>query len=170
MNCRHIVLEFCRRDETAALARMSRDLIETGLGWSYRPERVARFLADPDAVTLVARVGSRVAGFAVMSFGDERAHLVLLAVVPEYRRHGIARRLVGWLVDSALTAGMASIHVELRADNDGAYAFYRALGFGEICRIPGYYRGRETALRMVRLLRQAGAAVAQWPPPAIGRP
>jgi len=36
-----------------------------------------------------------------------------------------------------------------------AYTFYRALGFSETIRVPGYYRGRESALRMIRMLRVA---------------
>ena len=50
---------------------------------------------------------------------------------------------------------MVSIHVELRADNSGAFAFYRALGFVETLRVPGYYSGRVTAIRMLRMLRAA---------------
>ena len=56
-------------------------------------------------------------------------------------------------MESAATAGVASIHVELRARNTGAHAFYRAIGFAETLRVPGYYSGRETAIRMIRMLR-----------------
>jgi ribosomal protein S18 acetylase RimI-like enzyme len=52
-----------------------------------------------------------------------------------------------------VTAGVESIHVELRAHNTAAYTFYRAIGFAETLRLPGYYSGRETAIRMLRLLR-----------------
>ena len=141
------------------LAAMSRDLIETGLGWRYRTLSVRQLIDDPEAVTLVARNGESLAGFGIMKFGDERAHLVLLAVRPLYQRRGIARRMIHWLVESATTAGMASVHVELRASNTGAHAFYRAIGFAETLRLPGYYSGRETAIRMLRMLRlPAGSA------------
>jgi ribosomal-protein-alanine N-acetyltransferase len=78
---------------------------------------------------------------------------MLLAVHPDFRRRGVARQIVQWLVTSAATAGVATIHVELRAGNAGAYALYRSLGFAETLRVPGYYAGRETAIRMLRLLR-----------------
>jgi ribosomal-protein-alanine N-acetyltransferase len=107
-------------------------------------------------VTLVARGRTCPLGFAIMRFGDERAHLILLAVQPAHQRHGVGRRLVDWLVQSALVAGMSSVHVELRAGNAPALAFYRSLGFAETFRVPGYYRGRETALRMIRMLRAPG--------------
>jgi ribosomal-protein-alanine N-acetyltransferase len=156
-----IELGFARVADAHALAAMSRDLIEAGLGWDYRADRIASYIRDTDAVVLVARdlargaaqAAPRVAGFAVMHFGDARAHLVLLAVLPAYRRRGVASRLLAWLTETAQVAGVMSIHVELRAGNHAARALYRTAGFAETLRIEGYYRGRETAVRMLRLLR-----------------
>jgi ribosomal-protein-alanine N-acetyltransferase len=152
-----IALGFARTADAPELALMSRDLIEAGLGWAYRADRMAQYIGDPDAVVLVARDRQLLAGFAVMRFGDTRAHLVLLAVALPYRRRGIALRMLAWLAESAQVAGIASLHVELRAGNAPARALYRAAGFGETLRIEGYYRGRETAVRMLRQLR-AGLA------------
>jgi len=160
MSTQDITLQFADRSDAAALASMSRDLIEAGLGWRYRSQSVRDLINDPETVTLVARNGEALAGFGIMKFGDERAHLVLLAVRPAFQRRGIARRVLQWLVESAATAGMVSIHVELRARNTSAYAFYRAIGFAETLRLPGYYSGRETAIRMLRLLRAPARAAS----------
>ena len=105
-----------------------------------------------------------------MQFGDERAHLVLLAVAPALRRRGIGRRMLAWLTESAQVAGVMSIHVELRAQNHAAHALYRTAGFAESLRIPGYYSGRETAVRMLRLLRspQGRMKALQKTRPAFG--
>src|SRR5687767_5997194 len=102
-----ITLGLARLRDAETIAVMSRDLIESGLGWEYRPERIAAFIVDRNAVTLVAHDGARCAGFAVMTFGVERAHLVLLAVHPRYRRRGVGARLLDWLLASARTAGIA---------------------------------------------------------------
>jgi ribosomal-protein-alanine N-acetyltransferase len=161
-----IDLRLARAADARAIALMARHYVETGLGWSYHPRRVGELIRDPETTALVARDGVRTVGFAIMSFGDERAHLVLLAVAPSHRRRGIARAMLAWLVGSAATAGMASIHVELRADNAAAYAMYEAAGFTETFRVPRYYRGRETAVRMLRVLRAPGVASAAWQPPA----
>jgi ribosomal-protein-alanine N-acetyltransferase len=160
-----ISLELARPSDAHAFALMSRDLIETGLGWTYRGERIAQLIRDPDIAALAARDGGQAIGFVVMRFGDHYAHLVLLAVRPSHRRRGIARRMLAWQVQSALTAGMMSIHVELRAANDAAFALYEAIGFTETFRIPGYYGGRETAVRMIRMLRTPGIVTAAWRPP-----
>lgn len=160
------VLGLASASDAYAIAAMSRDLIETGLGWEYRRERVARMIADPDTIALVARETPRVAGFALMSVAEDRAHVALLAVRPAHQRRGVARRMLAWLTASAETAGVATVHVELRAGNEPAYALYRACGFEETLRVPGYYRGREAAVRMLRVLRPLHAAMPAWQPPA----
>jgi ribosomal protein S18 acetylase RimI-like enzyme len=164
---RPVAIEMAQRGDARVIATMSRDLIEVGLGWSYPPDRVRRLIADRNSVALVARAGGGIAGFAIMEFGDERAHLVLLAVDPQHRRMGIGRRMMEWLLQSAAVAGVESVHLELRANNREAACFYAAIGFEATLRMPGYYRQREAALRMVRVLRAPGTAVAQWQPPSL---
>jgi ribosomal-protein-alanine N-acetyltransferase len=137
------------------IAEMSRDLIESGLGWSWTPAKVAREIRDRETLVLTARQAAKIIGFGIMSFGDEVAHLSLLAVRRELQRHGIGSAMFHWLKTSALTAGIATIRLELRAANRDARQFYRALGFEETGYAPGYYRGRETALRMRLNLRPA---------------
>jgi ribosomal-protein-alanine N-acetyltransferase len=169
MDARDIRIEFAAASDAQVLAMMSRDLIETGLGWAYRRERIERLIRHAETVALVARDGARVAGFAVMTFGDERAHLVLLAVGPSHHRRGIGRRMVDWLLESAATAGIATIHVELRAGNAPAFALYQAAGFRETLRVPGYYSGRETAVRMIRRMSAPSAPLRTWQPPTLDR-
>lgn len=105
-----------------------------------------------ETAVIVARDRRRLAGFAIMRFSDEHAHLHLLAVAPGYRGRGVGRELVSWLEACARTAGIFRINLELRAANDGARAFYTALGYAECGIAEGYYAGREDALRMRRNL------------------
>jgi [ribosomal protein S18]-alanine N-acetyltransferase len=164
MTAHAITVRLAGQRDAQAIALMSRDLVESGLGWKYDAARVLKAIRDPNTLTPVACEGGRIAGFGIMEFGDERAHLVLLAVRPTHRRTGIGRRLVDWLVESARTAGIASLHLELRAGNEAARGFYRAVGFDETIVVPGYYRGREAALRMIRVLRAAGPVPYTWRP------
>ena len=153
-----VILRPARAQEAQTLAEMSRELIEAGLGWRYTPSRVAALIGNRDTVALVAHDASRIQGFAIMQFGDERAHLTLLCVQPAQRLRSIGRRLIEWLVASAQVAGIASIQVELRADNLAALAFYRRLGFSETQLLPAYYNGQLSARRMMRQLRQDATA------------
>jgi [ribosomal protein S18]-alanine N-acetyltransferase len=134
------------------IAEMSRDMIEGGLTWAWTPARVMQFIANKDSSAVVIRRGGQIAAFALMHFGDETAHLNLLAVAPDYRRQGLGRQLVEWLCASALEAGVLHINLELRATNMGAQTFYATLGFERHSVKQGYYQGRESALRMSRRL------------------
>jgi ribosomal-protein-alanine N-acetyltransferase len=92
------------------------------------------------------------AAFAIMHFGDEVAHLNLLAVAPDHRRQGLGRQLMDWLTATAMEAGVFRINLELRTQNAQARAFYESLGFDQLGVVQGYYQGREAALRMSRRL------------------
>lgn len=154
----NVELALARLAEAQQIALMSRDLIEAGLGWRWTPARVTRQIRCPDTNVLVARSlfgrsRGRVIGFAIMHFRMEEAHLLLLAVHPAYRHGGIGRRLVEWQEKVARTAGIPTIHLEVRANNHAARAFYRALGYQEVQLVPRYYDGRESAVRMAHDLR-----------------
>ena len=172
-----VTIRIAEPGDARAIAEMSRDYIESGLGWRYDPAHILRAMRRRESVVLAASerptyvAGARpaIAGFSIMDFGDERAHLVLLAVQPLQRRRGIGRRMVDWLMESALAAGMASVHLELRADNEAARRFYRALGFSETVLMPRYYNGREAAMRMLRVLRAPGPLPLSWRPPVLGQ-
>ena len=150
-----VELELARLTDAAIIATMSRALIEVGLRWSWTPQRVAREIRDRNTNVLVARCGTRVAGFAIMRFGDTHAHLNLLAVDPRYRRRGLGRQMVEWLEATALVAGIGEIGLEVRASNPGAREFYRALGYAEIGMLQGYYCGVEAAVGMRRALYES---------------
>jgi ribosomal-protein-alanine N-acetyltransferase len=143
-----------RRGDAAPIAALSNALIEHGLEAAWTASRVARRIADPETVVLVARApAAALAGFAIMRFGDVGAHLDLLAVAAPLQRQGLGRRLLRWLEASALTAGTFHVSLELRANNTGARDFYQALGYAMSGHRPGYYQGREDAITMRRDLR-----------------
>jgi ribosomal-protein-alanine N-acetyltransferase len=143
-------IEFARRADAAAIAALSRDLIETGLGWSWGPRRVLRAIDNPDVTVIKLTTGPSLGGFAIMRFGAEEAHLDLLAVRPEFRRSGNGAALLRWLEASALTAGVSIVRLELRRSNAAARRFYARLGYSPCRVVRGYYQGREDALQMAR--------------------
>ncbi|MGD0493450.1 MAG: GNAT family N-acetyltransferase [Steroidobacteraceae bacterium] len=141
-----------RSEEAEEIAQMSRDSIEGGLTWSWTPARVRRSIMSRDCSVVVARRDGRVAAFAIMYFGDDVAHLNLLAVAADNRRQGIGRRLMHWLSTTAIEAGVFRIDLELRANNAVARSFYERLGFEALNVVQGYYQGVEPALRMTKRL------------------
>jgi ribosomal-protein-alanine N-acetyltransferase len=143
-------LGLARSADAREIAEMSRDLIEHGLEWAWTPARVQRSISWRESSVVVARRDHRIAAFAIMQFGDESAHLNLLAVAAAHRRQGLGRQLMEWLTVTAIEAGVFRIDLELRAHNEAARNFYRNLGFESLNIVQGYYQGREPALRMTR--------------------
>jgi ribosomal protein S18 acetylase RimI-like enzyme len=147
------IIRLARDTDAHAIAVMSRCLIEVGLrGWSWDPLRVASAIHNRNTCVIVAQVDHNIAGFAIAEFGDTCMHLSLLAVAAPHQRSGIGRALVAWLEESALTAGITEMQLELRANNRGARFFYQTLGFEFARAVPGYYRGEETAFKLHRAL------------------
>jgi ribosomal-protein-alanine N-acetyltransferase len=127
---------------------MSRQFIETGLGWSWTPARVAASVRDRETNVIVVESAGGLLGFAIMTYGDETAHLTLLAVREGQRRRGLGSILLRWLETTAIEAGIARIRLETRAGNAHGIAFYAARGYRAVRRLTGYYRGIEDALRL----------------------
>jgi len=145
-------LGLAHSSDAREIAEMSRDLIEQGLTWSWTPARVQHFITGAESSVIVARRERHVAAFAIMHFGDDVAHLNLLAVAPEHRRQGLASQLMDWLTTTAIEAGVFRINLEVRTQNEAARSFYERLGFAQLGVVQGYYQGREAALRMSRRL------------------
>ncbi len=151
-----VTLGPARMGEAAGIAGMSRALIEPGLPWSWTPRRVAAHMRQRDNMVVTARTDKDLVGFAMAHFGDDSVHVTLLAVSESAQRRGIGRQLLAWIEESAVTAGVFTVELELRAGNTGARRFYTALGYRETSRVARYYSGIEDAIRMTRSLQVKG--------------
>ncbi len=161
MSVKPCQLRLARGGDIHEIAVMSRCLIEVGLrGWTWHPTQVARALRARETCVLVAETNDRLSGFAITEFGDTKAHLSLLAVKPAYQRCGIGLAMIDWLLESALTAGIEHLDVEMRANNFAARSFYETLGFTKTHYIAGYYQTIEAAVRMRRSLHQRATSQA----------
>ena len=163
MTSSELSLRLAQRDEANIIAALSRDLIEYGLQWRWTPTRVDASIRAVNVNVLVASVRETIAGFAIMRYGEEDAHLDLLAVVPPYRRLGIGGQLLQWLEKCAVVAGTFNVTLEVRAGNEAAQLFYRRMGYRAIADVPGYYQGLEAALRMGRDLSHGRVRSATVP-------
>ncbi len=103
---------------------------------------VARLLARPERVVLVATLDDAFAGFAhaevehVAATALKRADAVLhvheLAVLPASRRRGVARALLRAMRAEAVARGLATVSLDVYAFNAGALALYEREGFAPL--------------------------------------
>lgn len=108
---------------------------------------VASELDNPLSLWLVALNSDTVVGYVGSQAVLDEADMMNIAVLPEYRRLGIAERLVTSLCDRLTDNGVRSLTLEVRASNDPAKALYGKLGFVQAGRRPNYYSNpKEDAL------------------------
>ncbi|WP_262179641.1 ribosomal protein S18-alanine N-acetyltransferase [Haloarcula laminariae] len=99
-----------------------------------------------------ARVAGYVIADTVPNHGTPLGHVKDLAVRDDCRREGVATALLRRALELLSSVGVASVKLEVRADNEGALRLYRQFGFEHRRTIPNYYSNGEDALVMVRLL------------------
>ena len=87
-------------------------------------------------------------GYAGGWIVDGDVQILKVGVDPAWRRHGIARELLSRVASDARDLGARTCSLEVRAGNEGAQAFYRALGFESLGKRPRYYSDGEDALIM----------------------
>ena len=87
-------------------------------------------------------------GYAGGWIVDGDVQILKVGVDPAWRRHGIARELLSRVASDARDLGTRTCSLEVRAGNEGAQAFYRALGFESLGTRPRYYSDGEDALIM----------------------
>ena len=127
----------------------------TGLNrWGYDAYRRELF-TNPMAAMYVARplgveTNRRILGFVAASIIFDELHINNIASHPDFRRHGIGRRLLSAALEEGRLRGAKLCVLEVRASNTVAQALYASFGFRTARRRRDYYRSPvEDALEMV---------------------
>jgi ribosomal-protein-alanine N-acetyltransferase len=111
--------EICRLDE-ACFAEEFR----------FDRESMREFVEARDAIVLVAEWGGvGIAGFVIVHMGAGRAYVVTLDVAEEWRREGVALRLM-MEVERRLGSGLMELHVFTW--NEAAIRFYERMGYRRV--------------------------------------
>jgi ribosomal protein S18 acetylase RimI-like enzyme len=101
--------------------------------WSIR--EVADHLETCPELCFVAEDEGKVVGLALgtdtFEIIEDTAHFEWLAVAPEYRRHGLATRLLETLIEVAERMGKARAVADIAADNPYSQGLARKLDFAE---------------------------------------
>jgi ribosomal-protein-alanine N-acetyltransferase len=101
----------------------------------------------------VMRDGDRVAGYLCLWEVADEVHITNIAVHPAARRRGIARTLLGHILDDAVRRSLSMVGLEVRPTNAEARALYESFGFSVVGRRRGYYydTGEDALIMEARL-------------------
>ena len=106
-------------------------------------------LSNPLSVWLVAVDGDIIAGYIGSQTVMDESDMMNVAVAPQYRRQGIAEKLILELIQVLVQRGSKSLSLEVRKSNISAIALYEKLNFVQVGCRPNYYRNpKEDALIM----------------------
>lgn len=86
-------------------------------------------LSSPFQYCTVALEEDRVAGYLCTSCLLDTAEIQNLAVSPDFRRQGVAEKLLGYFFDSMRHRGVKFLLLEVRASNQPAIRLYEKVGF-----------------------------------------
>ncbi len=108
-----------------------------------------RELRLPQSRILVARAPSgTIVGYVCRWSTEDSVEIQNVAVHPDWRRHAIARRLVGAVLEEAERTAVGRVWLEVRRHNHPAIRLYESFGFRESGLRRGYYPDGEDALLM----------------------
>lgn len=100
----------------------------------------------------VRDAAGELAGYYLLMYALDEAHLLDVAVAARRQGQGLGRRLLNGLAARARSQGMTSILLEVRPSNERALEVYRRHGYIHIGRRKAYYpagpAGREDAIVM----------------------
>jgi len=108
-------------------------------------------LSKPSSICLGAIdvEANRLVGYLIISRYVDAWHVMNIAVADEFRRRGIATRLMDRLFEITSGDGRRGYTLEVRVSNDAAIRLYESLGFKARGLRRGYYTdNREDALIM----------------------
>jgi len=131
---------------------------------AWDADAFATLLAMPGAFALIAEEPERDApsGFLMIRGAGEEAEIITLGVIPDQRRHGVARELLAGGMREAASRGARRLFLEVAADNAAALALYRAASFTQVGHRADYYHradGDMAALVMARDITIDGGGI-----------
>jgi [ribosomal protein S18]-alanine N-acetyltransferase len=97
----------------------------------------------------VAETEGRVVAYVVLYSFDDEAHILNIAVDPQFRQRGWGTRMLSFVIERCGALGVKDYFLEVRESNEPAIGLYRAFGFKAVGRRKRYYsESNEDALVM----------------------
>lgn len=99
---------------------------------------VARDLESATNRYYLSRLEGAAVGSLKIAFGRGKAYIYGFSVLPEHRRRGLGRQMLGGVIEALRAEGHQHIALEVESENAPAIGLYRAMGFS-VTTTYGYY-------------------------------
>ncbi len=98
------------------------------------------FFSVDGTIALVADNNGQIVGMVVYRISHEQADIITIAVLPQFRRQGIARSLMAEALRDMGTRKVVKLFLDVEEGNQPAISLYESLGFSHERRRRQYYR------------------------------
>lgn len=102
-------------------------------------EGIAQELSNPSSHFLTAVTDTVIAGYIGVQEICGEAYITNVAVLPSYRRNGIAKALLNGVISGAKSRNCEFITLEVRGSNAPAISLYESLGFEIVGKRKNFY-------------------------------
>ncbi|WP_454673267.1 tRNA (adenosine(37)-N6)-threonylcarbamoyltransferase complex dimerization subunit type 1 TsaB [Achromobacter pestifer] len=109
----------------------------------------------------VLRRDGKVAGFCILMFAPDVAHLLVIAVDKHLHRQGLGGVLLDWCEQQARQRGLEGVLLEVRPSNASAVSFYQHHGYLQIGVRRGYYPAAKGAREDALVLQKRFAVLTE---------
>ena len=131
-----VQIRLMREDDLETVSRIEQ--VSYSVPWSEATFR--GLLRRRDAELLVAERDGGLVGYAIFWQVLDQGELGNVAVEPQARRLGVARRLIREVMERAAARGVRELFLEVRPSNLGARRLYDSYGFVPVGRRRNYYQ------------------------------
>ena len=91
------------------------------------------------------KIDNKYVAFLIYQLLYEKAEVIDIFVLDEYRRKGIAKALLNEMLKDKT---IKSVTLEVKESNKNAIMLYNSLGFNEVAKRKGYYNGEDALLML----------------------
>ena len=123
-----LIVRECHEDDAEAVLELWQQA-EATVSVTDTIEDIRCIVRCPTASALVAESNGRIIGSVLGSFDGWRWNIYRLAVLPEFRRQGVARRLLVQLEKWLLDQGAKRVTALVEKDHPWATGFWDAAGY-----------------------------------------
>jgi ribosomal-protein-alanine N-acetyltransferase len=109
---------------------------------AFAKQQIAYLLTDFNTISLEAKTDAEIAGFIIaqIEYEDrEFGHIITLNIAPNYRKKGVATKLLSEVECFLRQRGVSECRLEVREDNHAAIKLYHKLGYQTVGKLERYY-------------------------------
>jgi ribosomal-protein-alanine N-acetyltransferase len=136
-----VVLREYAKDDLGGIIRLDEQCFDEEFRFDRRSMQA--YAEARNAISLIAEKQGAIVGFVIAHIDrvatGRRGYVVTLDVVAEYRRRGLAGRMMGEVEMLAAASDVRRMELHVFTGNEGAIRFYERMGYEQVARRRRFY-------------------------------